>query len=372
MSDVHLFRGVARLFQARATYRIGQGNIDGAIDDKLALHRLGRLIPPGGAMVQYLVGVSVEALAREIPIGTNPKHPLTEQQIRRILDGLDALPPRASIRDAIEWERYCGLSIVQSLMLGEVGFDGIAPKTISAIPTSFNWNIIFRRLNETYDAMLVPPPREKYSAIEEEIMTEYSTKWKVFVRALIPGSVERVMGNMFIALLCPAVDAFEESKHRSECAENMQRLALAILLYQLEHDEMPGENWVVQIEPYLAGTPAAGAEVPAKYFSCPSNPAPEGETTYALVQYPREPGTVSPESVDTVAVSRDVLMLLELDAPVPFAEAVITVDAVRELVSRNNPHPGGMNVANRSGAVLFLSTNVEAAELLRMLGREEE
>ena len=43
LPDVQTFREIARMFQARAMYRIAQGNIDGAIDDKLTIHRLGRL-----------------------------------------------------------------------------------------------------------------------------------------------------------------------------------------------------------------------------------------------------------------------------------------------------------------------------------------
>jgi len=365
MSDVHLFRGVARLFQARATYRIGQGNIDGAIDDKLALHRLGRLIPPGGPMVQYLVGVSVEAVARVIPVGANPEHPLTEQQIRRILDGLDALSPRAPICDALEWEQYSGLSAVQAVMLGEYPLPEMNIKTARNIASKFDWNIIFRRVNEMFGAMQEPPPREKYVLVMDELETMRVTMWDRFVLALTPGSVERAIGNLFIGLLCPHVGAFEESKHRSECAENMQRLALAILLYQLEHGEVPGENWAEQIEKYLG-------ENSEQYFSCPPKPAVKGTTTYALVQY----GDELPTNVD-------MLLLVELTESVPFDKAVVSIEDVGELVRgrtvreghrtrRVQTHPGGMNVAYQSGAVRFMTEFQWESQWESRLPSEEE
>ena len=110
LPDIQFFRNIARIFQARATYRIGNGDIDGAIDDKLTIHRLSRLTRNGGSLVQHLVGIAIEGVAVSIPVGANPEHPLTEAQLRRLLDGLDALPPRAPVHDAYEWERYVGLS----------------------------------------------------------------------------------------------------------------------------------------------------------------------------------------------------------------------------------------------------------------------
>jgi hypothetical protein len=93
LPDAQLYRSIARLFQARATYRIGQGNIDGAIDDKLTMHRLGRLTAQRRFIVSYLVGIAIEGVACAVPVNANSEHPLTEKQIRRIFESLNALPP---------------------------------------------------------------------------------------------------------------------------------------------------------------------------------------------------------------------------------------------------------------------------------------
>jgi len=121
--DVHLFREIARLYHARATHRIDQGDIDGAIDDKLTIHRLGRLVSYDGPLVQYLVGVAIEGIAMFIPVDANPQYPLTEAQIQRILDGLDALPARAPINHPLEWERYMGLGSIQDVAQDDVNSD---------------------------------------------------------------------------------------------------------------------------------------------------------------------------------------------------------------------------------------------------------
>jgi len=383
LPDVQLLREIALLFKVRAGYRISQGDIDGAIDDKLTLHRLGRQVGQAGALVEYLVGVAIEGMAVAIHVGANPEHPLTKQQIRRILDGLDALPPRASLHDAYEWERYSGLSAIQDLAIDRKAFIQRC-SLVSALSNggpsrrhgpewlafaslgwvSFDWNVVFRQVNEFFDALHEQSPKTDLES------------GHFFSRTWTPSGRGTILANFVGGKLLSAIDGTEEAKRRIECTDNLQRLALAVLLYQLEHGKMPDENWATQIG------------VPATYFSCPSNPSEKGMTTYALIQY-------GDATADTVGGSRDTLLLIELKEAVPLDKAVIAVDEVVELfrgkgveqveseccgrvhliervVSRVKAHPGGTNVAYRSGAVQFLSATVEPGELLRLLGREEE
>jgi len=392
--NVPLVRKIARIFRTRATYRIGQGDIDGAIDDKLTLHRFGRLLSQKSPTRLYLIGYSIEEVAEVIPVGANPEYPLTEQQIRRILAGLDALPPRTPFAEILEWERYNGLSFVQNFdvevhqgnkspseWFQAVGWNyNVLWRLFCANPHSIDWNIIYLRINEMYDAIQESPPRTKLAAIEDEINNP--SGWQFLSRLLTPGGKNMLIANQFAALLWFPIDHLETGLQCSECWGNMQRLTLAILLYQLEHGEMPNENWATQIEKYLG-------ENPEQYFSCPKNPSPKGETMYAMLRY----DDVFP---DTIADALDTLLLVELAESVPFAEATMTVDEFIEFVcdrtietteyqccgrtntsdrvisSRFNAHSGGANVAHRNGQMRFLSNEIEKAELLRMLGRKEE
>ena len=401
LPEVQAFREIARMFQARAMYRIAQGNIDGAIDDKFTIHRLGRLTAPKGCLVQVLVGIAIEGMATAIPVGVNPEHPLTEQQISRILAGLDALPPRTSLHDAYEWERYCGLSTLQGLAFGELTLRDLMPvylvSTASA-PTpfpsplfatvgfspaficcpagidwdslpdwllsmcSFDMNVTYRRLNEAYDLLHDAPAVQ----VDEFVRNLDVNGVKSLYRMWTPAGRGILLADMLTALLLPAVMASEEAVRRIECTENIQRLALAILLYQHEHGTIPtptpDKNWAVQTEKYLG-------ENPEQYFSCPTTPSPEGMTTYAMVQYS---DAIIDESGDTIAGSLGSILLVELKEAVPLDKAVVSVDDVLEWKLTKYGHPGGMNVALRSGAVRFVSlyTDTSKAELRRLLGRE--
>ena len=351
LPDIQFFRSVARRFQARAMYRVGHGDINGAIDDKLAVYRLGRLIPQKRSLIEYLVGLAIEGMAMAMPVGANPEYPLTESQIRQLLDGFDALPPLAPLRDTYEWERLYGLSYIQvpprnpwvmSAMINKKG-----TRQWFGIASYFcNWNIVYRRMNEMYDAMQEPPPRVKFYSLTEK---PEPTAWENFVRLWHPNNRGKIVADTLVSLMASAIDVIEEATHRSQCAENMQRLALAILLYRCENGKFPDENWAAQIEKYLG-------ENPQRYFSCPTSPSPDGETTYALVQYG-----------DTVTGSPDLLLLVELAAPVPLDKAVIFADDVLACKGTGSLHSGGMNAACHNTAVRFLLSNTDAKELERLL-----
>jgi len=393
--EMQLSRIITRIFAARAGYRIGQGDIDGAIEDKITIHRLGRQITQSGSIRSYHVGTAIEGVAGAIPVGANPEHPLTEQQIRRILEGLDALPPKPPITVPIELDRYYSLSAIQSAQISDQQFlellasPGLFGNSKNANfvllmldvwhQQLFNWNVIYQRVNEMHDAAKEPLPRARYNAIMDE--TREPGILELVYSLLVPGAKDILFANQFIGWFGTDsfgmnMDALEEVIHRAECTENIQRLALAVLLYRQEYGEMPVANWTEQIGQYLG-------ENAAKYFSCPSNPAPEGKTTYALVRY-----------ADTVGGS---LLLIELDSPVPLGKAVITVDEVIALAgtrtvelvereccgrtfsseritgttSRFTAHPGGTNTVHRSGAVRYISQTIAKEELLLLLGREE-
>jgi hypothetical protein len=217
---------------------------------------------------------------------------------------------------------------------------------------SCDWNLVYQRINEIYDAMQEPSPREKLdSLLKECLASSPSNRLRHMLTATGRG---KVTGNSLAFCCAGNTVQLEHVFHRAECSEHMQRLVLAVLLYQLEYGKMPDENWAAQIEPYLG-------ENPKQYFSCPSNPSPKGETTYALVQY----GDDLPASLDT-------LLLVELNEPVPSGRAVISVDDVLELVQdKDKPsHRNGMNTARRSGAVRFVPLSIGEEDLLRLLGRE--
>jgi hypothetical protein len=79
------FREYARAAGGRAYYRIGIGDIDGAIEDTLTVYHLGRHVAKQGMLIDYLVGIAIEGLAHNIGIAGNPDHPPTKAQLEHFL-----------------------------------------------------------------------------------------------------------------------------------------------------------------------------------------------------------------------------------------------------------------------------------------------
>jgi hypothetical protein len=253
------------------------------------------------------------------------------------------------------------LSEVQSVIHGErwSGLD-LAPSVTNDDPgwilnfVSIDQNVLYRRINDIYDTLHEPLPRENFDLLLDRALTNWRPNaWGA--RIWTPGGRADILADFFIVTSFPATESAEEAIRRKECADNLQRLALAILLYELEHGTMPGADWAVQIAPNLGDNPE-------QYFSCPKNPAAEGKTTYALIQY-------DDITSDTVVGS---LMLVELAEAVPFAEAVITVEEVLERKRWGSDHPGGAMTVHRSGTVRLIPQTIAEEELLRLLGREVE
>jgi len=358
-NDVLLLRRIARLFSTRATYRIGQGDIDGAIDDKLTMYRLGRLISQNGTPTWYVNGKQVfEGMANSIPINANPEHPLTAQQIRRIFDSLDALPPHPPLAEVYTWQRLTGLGTLQARLRNPRPFFetvGCCDGMRVVITFFCDWNAAFRRMNEIYDAMQEPPPRVAYRAKVEAMQQLRPFSWEFFRQMLTARARGTNLGEIMPVALVEATGDITEATQVTRCASNIHRLALAILLYELEQGTMPDENWVEQIATYLGDNPE-------QYFSCPANPSPEGKTTYALVRYG-----------DDAPIDANMVLLVELKEPVPFAEAIVSVDELLEQERMGGRHSVGFKfTAYRSGAVLFLPNYMNETELLRLLGREVE
>jgi hypothetical protein len=356
LSDSRLTRTITivKNFHTRALYRIGIGDIDGAIDDKLTFYRFGRLFPQKGSRFCKTLGLFSEDMAATIPVGGNPEHLPTEKQIRRLLDGFDALPPRADYNEAIEWERHVALSWVQQLSIDIAqgnelpeGFEMLRGRSL----ITFDWNVVYRNANELFDAAQEPPPREKLQAIIEALQKEPTTMQRLLM------SLEKDVSRRILTMFAVTPERMERRIQQIECSKNMQRLAWAIQLYRFEHKKLPDANWVEQIKPYLG----KDAE---RYFNSPVNPSPKGETTYAMVLYGNSDG-------DTVAGSPERILLIELTAPVAFDKAIVSPDEILKRTFIGGLSADGQNVACQSGAVYgrFLSGAIDDNVLRRMLGR---
>jgi len=371
-----MFRVWARAASARAKYRLGIGDIDGAIDDIITIHLIGRHAGKLGTLVSGLVGVAIEGMGYSIGIGSNPEFPPTKEQIERLVRELDALPPRVTLNEIMESERLFGLAAMQDIYWGNAPQypGGPLPKTLYPVMSlTVDINIALTRLNKVHDSLVIPGATVEGKTIEE--VMEQSRSWNPLPFFSKRSRTNRIM-DMLISLFIPAMQATREAWRRIECAENMQRLTLALLLYEKEHGKLPDGDWREVVKPYLG-------ENAEQYFRCPSHRVVdaegkwrelEGTTTYTMVSNIPNP-VASPNQILLVEVCQP-QKLGEGDGRIPF-EKVRVWRPLRTLPPQYPPpsdfdglgsyHPGIIPVGLRSGAVRSLSATIDPDELRNLL-----
>jgi hypothetical protein len=394
---VQVFRDWARALQARANYRLGIGDIDGAIDDMVSLHRLGRHTGRLGFMLPWLVGIAIEGMGYSIGIGSNPDFPPTKEQITRLMTEFDTLLPRWTVGQALEAERFFGLAAFQEMYWGISPGGDMFPLSfpfslIPAMSWTLDINIVMKRLNEMYDALLTGaeihgtslPIYDRgitlitaLSGEEEKLRIKKS--WNPLPLLFVQSRSLRIADTL-CAMTLPGLQSAVYAEQRVECVENMQRLTLALLLYEKEHGKLPEDDWREAIKPYLG-------DDPDKYFQCPSHRLAEGETSYAMIG-----GVTNSSPLPNQILLVEIMQPQKLgvgDGRISLEEAKLwkgelvptTIECCGRKIGSMRPaprpddcdwhglgsfHVGGMNATHRSGAVRFISETI-APEILQQL-----
>jgi hypothetical protein len=330
--NCHINREIARSVQARANYRIGIGDIDGAIYDTITIHRLGRHVSKLGTLVGSLVGLAIEGSAAGV--GGNPEHQPTKGQLEHFLKEIQSLPDRCTFAECLETERFFGLGSIQDTFRSDFYVntgDGIWEFDVLAKWLWLRWsldrNAVLRQFNDFF-----AQAKQTAAVFDEKSFVKSRVSSNPF-RYLSVRSRSENISNILLNLFVPATDAARKAFDRSDCCDNMKCLTLALLLYEKEHSgKMPEgdwQTWQAAIKPYL------GKEAD-KYFHCPSAGSPE-ETAYVLVRYdnavPVTPETILPAEAEKMNVPNT-------NGLIPNEQGLFT-----------SKHPGVYYTALHSGAV---------------------
>ncbi len=403
LPEFHWMRSLARSLSARANYRIGMGDIDGAIDDIIACKRLGQHIGHHGSTVIYRAGIALEGTADAIGIAGSLKHQPTDKQLRRLIEQTEKLPPPIDLDLRFLIERFVALDIIQSLASGkrsaseELGLDGSAIGYVMAL--AYDWNVVARRFNQHFDAMVATgddPPTESPNPL---VLVSRRGR-------------SRLLADMLADLLIPDLGAEREAAHRNACTHQMKRITLAMLMYERDHgtlppahtvdaDGTPLHSWRVLLLPYLGHETLYDKirldepwdsqhnrqfhDQSVAFYRCPSDPAARaGQTTYSVVVGPDMPFEAGQGKrlADFGPDSDDMILLVERGEPVCWmAPANIPQSRAEEGIRHHGSHylpppttediashhPGGAMFGLRSGAVTFLTHSTEVEKVKTML-----
>ncbi|MCL2347013.1 MAG: DUF1559 domain-containing protein [Planctomycetaceae bacterium] len=368
-TEMQRLRVFARTLAVRANYRLGTGDIDGAIDDILTLRKLGSHLYHQQRVIPLLLGLAFFSISDPIGPEANLQRPASREQLQRLLETLQKRPHQVDVTPCYEHERYFGLDLLQRIAWGEDLKTVIDPfffAFLSSRSTAVqklredrysliyrlvaemtDWNRVLKRYNECCD---------KESDLKEFQIIEDTSKLSEEERSdyFADLTMKSVLGPFYR-------NALEEAIHRYECTDHLRQIALAMLIYSKDHGTLPPtftvdkngkplQCWRVLLLPYLGEeAKMLGQKIrldepwDSEYnrqfhdallsvYQCPSyqNLKP-GETTYSVVigEKTDDPFAVSPSSLtpfdrsgkgrklsDFGEKSRDMILVLETKKPV--------------------------------------------------------
>lgn len=387
LPEIQRIRSFAQALAVRARYRIGTGDLDGAIADIVACKRLGRHVGRESSFYEVLVGLAAEGTADRIGIAGSLGHPPTEEQLKRLATGLNDLPAVGGLQKTMLFNRFTFLDAVQSLANDNMSFsylevpDGTPQRGI-------DWNEVARRINAHHDALAagleIPTPPRRSSGLFSR---------KVRSQMLADTIVGQWITNDFA----------QGALHRSQCGDRIHRITLAMLQHELAHGTLPPvytadangnplQSWRVLLLPYLGQQPLQDKirldeswnsehnrkfhDEAVTFYQCPGSTLPPGQTTYSVVVGPETPfeGGEGRKLADFGPKSAAMVLIVERknsvcwmdprqDVPYQIAKVGINsghfgngIAAGFEIASQ---HTGGANFGLRGGASRFIPETID-------------
>jgi hypothetical protein len=250
-------REIALLLSLRVTLRLGEGKVDAALEDALAMRRLGVLVASGATLIESLVGAAVQTMAHQSEAAIFEHGKPTAKQALAYQVELLKLPPRLPIADQIAChDRLMFLDAVQALARDKVGdfpdLGGFFKPGGEFGPQAIDFEVVCRFGNRWYDEVgstLRKPTRAERAAGAGDI----GKRWQKFrVDALVPETIpadpekwreqlsERA-GKLLVALLVPAFQKVAEAADRVEQMHRNALILTALAAYHADEKKYPKE-----------------------------------------------------------------------------------------------------------------------------------
>jgi hypothetical protein len=259
-------RAAATSLVTRAMWHAGEKRHEQAWQDLLATHRLSRLIGQGPTMVEQLIAIAVDAIARDGTLALLAEPTLSAKQAQQIQRDLGSLSDFDFLTKTLsDCERLLYVDeITQIGLRGNTGWLDEAEVDMSMFTHfSIDWNVSLQRGNDLFDRLATAARQRDHAArasalmeLEAEIEDTDSVPLRTgsgILAAILsrPHRSEAVAQTM-VALFGPPAAAFCSAEDRANSYLAMERLAAALALYRIEHDRYPEK--LEQLSPVFVDT----------------------------------------------------------------------------------------------------------------------
>ncbi len=257
LPDVQHNREIARLLTIRANYRIGSGDLDGALDDwRLILLLSRRLLDnPNNLLVESLVALAFYSIASSIEINANPNAQPTAEQWARAdeiyRETFGEYDFEAASRRTLDGESFFSVAVAHAALVYGFGEENASNDLTLKTRLSIDANVAMKTFNETLRQNSSGTPHNPNISNKLSASTKLSRKKR-----------SQLFGNILADLILPACDATRKAFYRADSSSRLQTLQIATFRYQAERGTLPPaftvdaqgrplHSWRVLILPYI-------------------------------------------------------------------------------------------------------------------------
>ena len=253
--DLQGVRYLARALSARAMWHLGEGRIEEAWRNLLAVHRLARLVGQGHTLVEQLIAIACSDLACNGTVTLLDQVKVNGEWARHIqedlanLDRISDVPEvldqmeRLQALDAVLYVRSYGLQAISS------DPDVISLRNPNPRWAKVDWNIVLQEINYWYDRIAGAAKLPHTSARKQEqercgaeLLAESHavTRPAYYVASrLSRRKRSHAVASVVACSMLPALGTVTTIEDRANTQVDLVRLAAVLAIYRTKHDKYP-------------------------------------------------------------------------------------------------------------------------------------
>lgn len=247
-------REAGRSLSTRAMWHVGEGRPDDAWRDLLAAHRIGHLTAQGSTIVEQLVGMAIDGIAREGTLALLDRGSLSADQARQVQRDLASIQTFNNMADCLNsLERLSYLDACIQLALRKNvslrGYAGVGEQMSYVNLVSVDWNVVLRKGNEFYDRLVAaarlpdhPARKQAFQQFESDLnrlMSDVREPGTLFGGIVNPARRNEIVASIMLGMFLPAVSAATAAEDRANSFLELERLAAALAVHRAEHGAYP-------------------------------------------------------------------------------------------------------------------------------------
>lgn len=247
------FRPAVRNLAARAMLRLGENDVEGAIEDLRAARRLASLLRQSGTLIEMLIAIAAEGIVSRAEAALIESDQLSDEQLRDWREFLLMESPweRDFVDRLLVYERITGLDTVQGIFWNRISSELTEPVfPAGRFPGLYgDRTSTFREVNSWYDRLKPLQTAADYPA-RLKILDDWENDLEKLVAGIQPGpgmfkkilsprSRGEVMGQIMISLLGPAARSVATAETRALINDQLLIAAIDLQLYRRQQGEYP-------------------------------------------------------------------------------------------------------------------------------------